>query len=119
LEISKIAEKAYGILEDKKARDIEIIDISEISILADYFIICSGTSTTHIKTIADELEFEMGEAGYNMIHKEGYESARWILLDFGELVIHIFHEEDRSFYNLERLWADGKFLTPSDMEKQR
>ena len=119
MEISKIAEKAYGILEDKKARDIEIIDISEVSILADYFIICSGTSTTQIKTIADEMEFEMGEAGYNMIHKEGYESARWILLDFGELVIHIFHEEDRSFYNLERLWADGKFLTPSDMEKQR
>jgi ribosome-associated protein len=117
LKISEIAEKANRILEDKKARDIEIIDISEVSILADYFIICSGTSTTHIKTIADELELEMGEAGYNMIHKEGYESARWILMDFGELVIHIFHEEERSFYNLERLWADGKFLTPKDIEK--
>ncbi len=113
--ISQIADTAYGILEDKKARDIEIIDISEVSILADYFIICSGTSTTHIRTIADELDKKMGEAGYNLIHKEGYGSARWILLDFGEIVIHIFHEEDRSFYNLERLWSDGKFSTPDDI----
>lgn len=110
--IDKIAQKAYEIMEDKKARNIEIIDISKISTLADYFIICSGTSTIHIRTIADELEQKMEEAGYNLIHKEGYESARWILLDFGEVVIHIFHEEDRSFYNLERLWADGKFRTP-------
>ncbi|NMA33355.1 MAG: ribosome silencing factor [Clostridiaceae bacterium] len=112
-----IADTAYGILEDKKARDIEIIDISEVSILADYFIICSGTSTTHIKTLADELEAKMDEAGYNLIHKEGYQSARWILLDFGQLVVHIFNEEDRSFYNLERLWADGRFRTPDDLEQ--
>jgi ribosome-associated protein len=116
LDIDKIAKRAYEILEDKKAKNIEIIDISKISTLADYFIICSGTSTIHIRTIADELELKMGEAGYNLIHKEGYESARWILLDFGELVIHIFHEEDRSFYNLERLWADGKFRTPDDLQ---
>ncbi|HEX2944878.1 MAG TPA: ribosome silencing factor [Clostridia bacterium] len=112
--IDKIADKAYEILGDKKARNVEIIDITEVSILADYFIIASGTSTTHIRTIADELEFRMGEAGYNLIHKEGYESARWILLDFGELVVHVFHEEDRNFYNLERLWSDGKFRTPDD-----
>jgi ribosome-associated protein len=99
-------------LEDKKARNIELIDISDVSILADYFIISSGTSVTHIKTLADELEEKMEEAGCNLLHKEGYNSARWILLDFGELVVHIFHEEDRSFYNLERLWSDGKFLTP-------
>ena len=108
MSIHTIADKAFEILEDKKARNIEIIDISEVSILADYFIICSGTSTTHNRTLADELDFKMGEAGYNLLHKEGYESARWILLDFGELVVHIFHEEDRSFYNLERLWSDGK-----------
>lgn len=112
--IDKIAQKAYEILEDKKARNIEIIDISKISTLADYFIICSGTSTIHIRTIADELDLKMSEAGFNLIHKEGFESARWILLDFGELVVHIFHEEDRSFYNLERLWADGRFRTPDD-----
>lgn len=114
MSIDIIADKAYEILDDKKARNIELIDISRVSVLADYFIICSGTSTTHNRTLADELDFKMGEAGYNMIHKEGYESARWILLDFGDLVVHIFHEEDRSFYNLERLWRDGKFRTPDD-----
>lgn len=114
--ISKIASYAYDILDDKKAKDIEIIDISDVSILADYFIICSGTSNTHIRALADELEFKMEEAGYNLLHKEGYDSARWILLDFGDVVVHIFHEEDRSFYSLERLWADGKFLTPDDRE---
>lgn len=112
--ISKIASVAYDILNDKKAKNIEIIDISDVSVLADYFLICSGTSNTHIRALADELDFKMEETGYNLLHKEGYDSARWILLDFGEVVVHIFHEEDRSFYSLERLWADGKFMTPDD-----
>ena len=83
MNINKIADKACEILEDKRAKNIEIIDISEVSILTDSFIICSGTSTTHIRTLADELEFKMGEAGYNLLHKEGYDSVRWFLLDFG------------------------------------
>jgi len=81
----------------EKAKDLNIIDIREISILADYFVICSGTSTTHIKTLADEVEEKMLEAGIELLHKEGYNSARWILLDYGEVVVHIFHEEDRQF----------------------
>lgn len=105
---NKMVEKAVEILEGKKARNIEVIDISEISTLADFFVICSGTSITHIKSLADELEFMMAEAGYKHCHKEGYTSARWILTDFGDVVVHIFHEEDRSFYNLERLWSHGK-----------
>lgn len=104
----KMVEAVVGILEDKKARDIDVIDISGISTLSDYFVICNGTSTTHIKTLADELEIKMAEAGYRYNHREGYNSARWILMDYGEVVVHIFHEEDRSFYNLERLWSDGK-----------
>jgi len=107
LESRELAEKSVSILEEKKAKDLNIIDIREISILADYFVICSGTSTTHIKTLADEVEEKMLEAGIELLHKEGYNSARWILLDYGEVVVHIFHEEDRQFYNLERLWADG------------
>lgn len=104
-----IVEKILGILEDKKAKDINVIDIQGISILADYFVICHGTSTTHIKALADELETKMEEAGYRYLHREGYNSARWILMDYGEVVVHIFHEEDRGFYNLERLWSDGVF----------
>lgn len=104
-----MTDKAVEILKDKKARDLEVIDISGVSILADSFVICSGTSTTHIRALADELEFKMAESGYAAPRKEGYDSARWILLDYGDIVVHIFHEEDRSFYKLERLWTDGKF----------
>lgn len=103
----QIVDKIVEILENKKARDISVIDIDHITILTDYFIICSGTSTTHIKSLADEVEFKMREIGINYDRKEGYNSARWILMDYGGVVVHIFHEEDRKFYNLERLWSDG------------
>lgn len=97
----------FEFLEEKKARNIEVIDIRGISTLADYFIICSGTSTTHIKTLADSLNKKIKELGHNFLHMEGYNSARWVLMDYGDVVVHIFHEEDREYYNLERLWADG------------
>lgn len=100
-------DKIVELLKGKKARDIDVINIAGISVLADYFVICSGTSTTHIKTLADEVEEKMKNDGHQCLHKEGYNSARWILMDYGDVVIHIFHEEDREFYNLERLWADG------------
>lgn len=102
-----MAENIAKFLEDKKAKDISTINIENVSILADYFIVCSGTSTTHIKALADEVEFKMEELGIRTDHKEGYNSARWILMDYGSVVVHIFHEEDRGFYNLERLWSDG------------
>ena len=102
-----MVDKTVEALEGKKAKDINVIDIRDVTILADYFVVCNGTSTTHIKALADEVEFKLGEAGIRFLHKEGYESARWILMDYGEVVVHVFHEEDRSFYNLERLWSDG------------
>jgi ribosome-associated protein len=100
-------DKIVDILDSKKARDVSVINLKNISILADYFVVCTGTSSTHNKALADELEEKMKEAGVDFLHKEGYESARWILLDYGDIVVHIFHDEDRSFYNLERLWSDG------------
>lgn len=100
--------KIISVMEDKKARDISIIDIHDITIIADYFVICSGTSTTHIKAIADEIEFKLAELGMESYHKEGYDTARWVLLDYADVVIHVFHQEDRGFYNLERLWSDGE-----------
>ena len=107
MEAFRRKEKILEILEDKKARDLSVINIEKISSLADFFIICSGTSSTHIKALCDELDFKMNELGYAYTHKEGYETARWILMDYGDIVVHIFHEEDRSFYKLERLWSDG------------
>jgi ribosome-associated protein len=100
-------EKILEFLENKKAREISTINIEKISSLADYFVICSGTSSTHIKALCDELDFKLKELGFEYLHKEGYETARWILMDYGDVVVHIFHEEDRSFYKLERLWSDG------------
>jgi ribosome-associated protein len=117
LDAKIILDKIVEALEDKKARDISIINIGEISILADYFVICSGTSTTHIKSLADTVEEKLGEHEVNYLHKEGYNSARWILLDYSEVVVHIFHEEDRSFYNLERLWSDGVFTYRTENDR--
>ena len=103
-----LVNKIVEVLDDKKARDISMIDIKSVSTLADYFVIASGTSTTHIKALADELDERLQkDEGLKYRHREGYNNARWILLDYGEVVVHIFHEEDRSFYNLERLWQDG------------
>ena len=108
MESKGIAEKVVGILEDKKARDVKVINIENVSVLADYFVICNGTSTTHIKTLADEVEKGLeAQDGAKLSHREGYNSARWILLDYGDVVVHIFHEEDRKFYDIERLWSDG------------
>ncbi|OPX42834.1 ribosomal silencing factor RsfS [Ruminiclostridium hungatei] len=107
MDSKKLVEKIVALMEEKKARDISIINIESITEIADYFVICSGTSTTHIKSIADEVEFKLGEAGLQTYHKEGYDTARWILLDYADVVIHVFHQEDRGFYNLERLWSDG------------
>ena len=93
-------------IDDKGGIDIESIDISKMTTIADYFVIASGNSSSQVKAIADEVEDKMFLAGYEKIYnKEGYNSARWILLDFGDVIAHIFHKEERGFYNLERLWT--------------
>lgn len=108
MEPKKLVDKIVEAMQEKKANDISIIDIHNITVIADYFVICSGTSTTHIKAIANEIEFELGKMGIETYHKEGYDTATWILLDYADVVIHVFHQEDRGFYNLERLWSDGE-----------
>ncbi|MDD5603433.1 MAG: ribosome silencing factor [Eubacteriales bacterium] len=107
MDINKTAGKIAVILEDKKARDIEILDIKGKTVLADYFVICSGSSETHIRTLCDEVEEKLEEEGLACLHKEGYGTARWILMDYGDIVVHIFHKDEREFYNIERLWSDS------------
>lgn len=109
MESKVLADKIVEILNDMKAKRIESINIENVTIISDYFIICSGTSTTHNRGIADEIMEKLNKEGLHCKHLEGYETARWILLDYIDVVIHIFHEEDREFYNLERLWKDGNF----------
>ena len=103
----ELSEKISQILLDKKAKDVDVIKIENLTILADFFILCTGTSTTHIRTLADEIIEKLREVGLECHHMEGYESSKWILLDYGSVVVHIFHEEERKYYNLERLWSEG------------
>jgi iojap-like ribosome-associated protein len=104
----EILEKAVLILGGRKAEDIKAIDIAGVSIIADYFLLASGTSNTQVRTLAEELEFKLSQEGINPLRVEGAQTATWIILDYGSVVIHIFHRDTRQFYNLERLWADGR-----------
>jgi ribosome-associated protein len=96
---------------DKKAHDIVILDVQGMSMITDHFLICSANSTTQVKAIADNIEKKLEEQGVKLLHKEGYREGRWILLDYGICVAHVFVEEDREFYNLERLWSDAPLHT--------
>ena len=93
-----------GILNEKKAVDIEEIDVTSRTLLADYFVICGGTSNTHIKAIADGLLNDGKDAGLRKDHAEGYAQAKWVLVDYGDIVVHIFAAEEREFYDIESLW---------------
>lgn len=99
---------AISALEDKKAEDISIIDISEVSVLADYFLIASGSNRSQIQALTDNVEEKLRRAGYAKKQIEGYDTANWILMDYGDIIVHIFDRENRLFYDLERIWRDGK-----------
>lgn len=111
-ELAKIAVDA---LEDKKVEDLRVIDISGVSIMADYFIIGSGLSQIQVKALANNVEEKLHEAGVSPRQIEGYQSASWILMDFNDIIVHVFNSEDRLFYNLEKIWLDGKPIDPSDL----
>ncbi|WP_346663546.1 ribosome silencing factor [uncultured Merdimonas sp.] len=98
----------YQALEDKKGEDIVMIDISQISVLADYFIICSAGSDSQIQALMDSVEEKMHQEGFEVRQQEGRNSGTWVLMDFGDVIVHIFDRENRSFYNLERIWNDGR-----------
>lgn len=97
-------------MNSKKALDIKVIKIQDISAIADYFVIATGTSSTHVKALADEVEAQLDEAGISVSHVEGYRSNSWILLDYVDVVVHVFSDEAREYYDLERLWQDGEII---------
>ena len=113
----ELAKIAYAALEEKKANDIKVIDISGVSVLADYFIIASGSNPNQVKALADNVEETLGRAGYELRQSEGYGTASWILMDYNDIIVHIFSEEDRSFYDLERIWRDGKIIDASEFNQ--
>ena len=106
-EITKIA---FDSLEDKKGVNIKVIDISNISILADYFIIAGGTNENQVKALADNVEEKLAEVDVMPRQIEGYDNANWILMDYQDVIIHIFNEQDRLFFDLERIWSDGQLV---------
>ncbi|MGN0335033.1 MAG: ribosome silencing factor [Lachnospiraceae bacterium] len=112
----ELAKIACAALEDKKANDIKVIDISGISVLADYFIIASGSNKNQVQAMVDSVQedlYRIGKAEAKQV--EGYSSASWILLDYGDIIVHVFDEENRLFYDLERIWRDGKEISPEDL----
>ncbi len=111
----KMAKIAYEALSDKKGEDIKVIDISEISVLADYFIIANGTNESQVRALVDNVEEQLGKAGFDAKQREGYGSGSWVLLDFNEIIVHVFDKENRLFYNLERIWRDGKEMNLEDL----
>lgn len=113
----EIGKEVVKILDNKKAENIRLIGIRDISILADYFVIASGTSTTHVKSLADEVEYELKQLGVTPGHIEGHDTKAWILLDYGSVVVHVFCGETRDFYDLERLWQDGEQVDISALLK--
>ncbi|MCM3611318.1 MULTISPECIES: ribosome silencing factor [Planococcaceae] len=102
-----LLQMAYQAAEEKKAEDIVVLNMEGISLLADYFVICSGNSDRQVQAIARELIEKSNEAGNEVKSVEGFDSARWILVDLGDVVAHVFHKDERSYYNLERLWREA------------
>jgi ribosome-associated protein len=98
------------VLEDKKGHQITALNLQGISLLADYFVICHGNSVPQVQTLASEVRKKAGELGVNIRGIEGYEAARWVLIDLGDVVVHIFHKDEREYYNIERLWSDAKVV---------
>ena len=114
-ESAKMAKIAYKALEDKMGEDIRILDIHEVSVLADYFVIAHGRNPNHVKALLDEVEEKLAEAGYEASDKEGLNTCTWGLIYFQRVIIHVFSQEARVFYNLERIWSDGKKVAPEEL----
>jgi len=108
-------EKIVSILDSKKADDIKVLKIGDLTILGDYFVIATGNSSTQVKMLADEIDYQLGLLGIEPHNIEGYETKNWILLDYYDVVVHVFYGETRDFYGLERLWADGEQIDISHL----
>lgn len=114
----KMAQLAYDALEEKKAEDIKVIEIGEVSIIADYFIIANGNSSSQVEALTDEVQKTLTQNGFTVKRIEGAKNCGWILMDYGDIVVHVFSKEDRLFYDLERIWRDGNVIEKEDLMKK-
>ena len=115
LTAKEVAYQVTKALDDKKGMNITLLKIDRVSSLADYFLICTGTSSTHVKTLCDYAEYTMDQLGETMLGREGHRGNSWELLDYGSVVVHVFTDEARAFYDLERLWADAEVVDIQDI----
>ncbi|MBQ8538263.1 MAG: ribosome silencing factor [Ruminococcus sp.] len=109
------AKETAKILSEKKGLNIKVIEISDVSVIADYMVIATGNSSTHVKALADEVETQLDDMGVSVSHIEGYRSNSWILLDYIDIIVHVFSNEAREYYDLERLWEDGTDIDISNI----
>ncbi len=109
---------AVQALDAKRAEDIRVLKVTALTVLGDYFIIANGTSNTHTKTLAEEVEFQLSQQKEEPLHREGMNGSNWYILDYGDVIIHVFHQEMRSFYRLEQLWADAEEVDISCFVKE-
>ena len=114
MKTNAVVEKIVKVLDNKKAEEIKVIKISELTVMADYFIIANGTSNTHVRALAEEVEAELSDIGVEPRSIEG-RATGWILLDYSDVVVHVFTARDREYYNLERLWQDGEEIDVSSL----
>ncbi|KXH87382.1 ribosome silencing factor [Sporosarcina sp. HYO08] len=109
-----LLELAYNAVDDKKGEDIVVLNMEGVSLIADHFMICHANSERQVQAIAKEVADQAAEAGYHVKRMEGYDLARWVLVDLGDVVVHVFHKDERGYYNLEKLWGDAPMLNMAD-----
>lgn len=111
----EMARLACRALDEKKGENICVIDISNVSVIADYFIIANGSNANQVSALVDSVEEELGKAGYHVKQREGYGSGSWVLMDYADIIVHVFDKENRLFYDLERIWKDGKRIDAAEL----
>ena len=110
-----MAKLAYNAIAEKKGEDIRVIDIREISVIADYFVIATAKNSSQMEALIDAVEESLYKAGYGEADKEGNQRSSWVLLDYKDIIVHVFSKEDRLFYDLDRIWRDGKPVDPEEL----
>ncbi len=121
MDSKELAIKTAKILDDKKATKVKVLRVQDLTVIADYFVIAGGTSSTHVKSLAEEVEFKMKEQDVIPLRTEGFNTQNWFIIDYGNVIVHVFSPDARDFYDLEHLWADGEnvpldFINSSDTE---
>ncbi len=111
-----LAHAIFDVLDAKKAQNIKVLEVQDQTVITDYFVICTGNSSTQVKSLAGEVEFKLGERGVSPTHFEGRDNNGWIVLDYDYVIVHVFNRENRDFYNLEKLYGDARDVTPMGID---